>query len=328
MMGIYAYFDKKDNSVVYVGKDSYIDKGKRKRDHMLPSTYNHQRFNRVLQNNPSRYEYKEIFVFDEISNTELNHLEMQQIALFNPKFNFTKGGDGFKGGKQSEESRRKISENNARYWQGKTFSEEHRKNLSKARKGEKRRPLSEETKRKIGEANRGKIRTEETRRKLSEAHKGYTPSLETRRKMSEAWKGENHPYYGKPLPLEIRKKISETLKGRKLPLETRKKISEAQKGKPVSDETRKKLSENNARYWKGKTFSQEHWEKLIKGCNTSGIYRVSKHKNKRFKQGFIWTYIYFEDGKRKELASVYLKKLEERVKAKGLEWYKLDEVLE
>ena len=113
MKGIYAYVDTMDNSVVYVGKDSYIDKGKRRRDHMLPSTYNHQRFNRVLQNNPSRYEYKEIFVFDEISNTELNHLEMQQIALFNPKFNFTKGGDGFKGGKQSEESRRKISENHA-----------------------------------------------------------------------------------------------------------------------------------------------------------------------------------------------------------------------
>ena len=39
MMGIYAYFDKKDNSVVYVGKDSNIDKGKRRRDHIQPSNY-------------------------------------------------------------------------------------------------------------------------------------------------------------------------------------------------------------------------------------------------------------------------------------------------
>jgi hypothetical protein len=287
MKGIYCYVDTMDNSVVYVGKDSHIGENRRHKQHFQQSNYDGQPINRVLQNNPNRYEYKKVFVFDDITDTELNQLEMQQIALFNPLFNFTKGGDGMLGHK-----------------------------------------MSDETKRKIGEANRGKIRTEETRRKLSEAHKGYTPSLETRRKMSEAWKGENHPYYGKPLPLEIRKKISETLKGRKLSLETRKKISEAQKGKPVSKETRKKLSVNNARYWKGKTFSQEHWEKLIKGCNTSGIYRVSKHKNKRFKQGFIWTYIYFEDGKRKELASVDLKKLEEKVKAKGLEWYKLDEVLE
>ena len=229
MMGIYCYVDTMDNSVVYVGKDSNIDKGKRRKDHLYPSNYHNQPFNRILQNNSNRYQYKEIFVFDDITDTELNQLEMQQIALFNPKFNFTKGGDGVRGFKLSDEAKRKMSE---------------------------------------------------------------------------------------------------SLKGRKLPLETRKKMSEARKGRSFSKDTLKKMSENNARYWKGKTFSQEHWEKLIKGCNTSGIYRVSKHKNKRFKQGFIWTYIYFEDGKRKELASVDLKKLEEKVKAKGLEWYKLEEVEE
>ena len=31
-MGIYAYFDKKDNSVVYVGKDSSLDKQRRRYD--------------------------------------------------------------------------------------------------------------------------------------------------------------------------------------------------------------------------------------------------------------------------------------------------------
>ena len=40
MLGIYAYFDKKDNSVVYVGYDSSIEKNKRNRDHMYKNNYN------------------------------------------------------------------------------------------------------------------------------------------------------------------------------------------------------------------------------------------------------------------------------------------------
>ena len=146
MMGIYAYIDTMDNSVVYIGKDSYIGKGKRRKAHINPSNYNDQPFNRVLQNNPNRYEYKEIFVFDEISQKELNQLEMQQIALFNPKFNFTKGGDGIVGFKHSEESKRKMSESNPRYWLDKNFSEEHKRKISESLKG---KPKSKETKKKM-----------------------------------------------------------------------------------------------------------------------------------------------------------------------------------
>ena len=49
--------------------------------------------------------------------------------------------------------------------------------------------LSEEHRRKIGEAGKGRIPTEETRRRMSEAQKGVLPSKETRRKMSEARTG-------------------------------------------------------------------------------------------------------------------------------------------
>ena len=189
MMGIYAYVDTMDNSVVYVGKDSNIDKGRRKYEHMAPCNYDEQQINRVLQNNPNRYEYKEIFVFDEINPTELNHLEMQQIALFNPKFNFTIGGEGCT---------------------------------------------------------------------------GYKHSLEARKKISETHKGTTH-----------------------------------------SDETLKKI--NEAR-------------------NTSGYFRVSKHKSKTYKQGLQWKYRYYEDGIQKSISGVNLDRLEEKVKAKGLEWYKLEEV--
>lgn len=59
-------------------------------------------------------------------------------------------------------------------------------------------------------------------RPLTEEHK---------RKISEANKGENHPQYGKPLAENIRKKISNTLKGNRLSKETRDKISKANAGK-------------------------------------------------------------------------------------------------
>ena len=215
MKGIYAYVDTMDNSVVYVGKDSHIGENRRHRQHYQESNYNMQPINRVLQNNPNRYEYKEIFVFDEISSKELNQLEMQQIALFNPKFNFTKGGDGLKGYKPkpfTEEHRRKISENNARYWKGISLSEEHR-------------------------------------RKMSEAHKG-------------------------------------------------------------------------------KTLSKEHREKISAKMNSTGYYRVYKVKNKKLKQGFSWGYQYYDAEKKRCIYSVNFDKLEEKVKAKGLEWYKFEEVLE
>ena len=222
MMGIYAYVDTLDNSVVYVGKDSNIDKGARKKSHQWASAYNSQPFNRALQNNPNRYEYKELLVFEEdtISDIELNQLEMQQIAFFNPKFNFTKGGEGIKGFKHSLE----------------------------------------------------------TRRKISEAHTGKH-------------KGEKNHMFGKHLSEEAKRKISESKKGKcrgKHSLETRRKISEA--------------------------------------TNTTGYYRVSKPKNKSMKQGFIWTYNYYEKGKKKVIYSSDLKKLEEKVKAKGLEWFKFEEL--
>lgn len=71
----------------------------------------------------------------------------------------------------SDESRRKMSENNCRYWENKK--------------------LPDEMKRKISEGNKGK--------KLSE---------ETKMKLSESKKGENHPGYGKHRSIETQMKIS------------------------------------------------------------------------------------------------------------------------
>ena len=95
---------------------------------------------------------------------------------------------------------------------------------------------SEETKRKISEANKGKKRSEETKHKLSESMKENTNtkgkhwkhSEETKRKVSEAMKGNKKP----PRSEEHKKKLSEALKGKHHSEEARRKNSEAHKGKP------------------------------------------------------------------------------------------------
>lgn len=249
MKGIYKYTDLKTGDVVYVGKDSRIDINKRHKQHLQPSMYDNQPFNRILQNNPDRYEYSVVYAGD-FDDDLLNVLEINTIAEENPKFNFTIGGDGISGYKHSKESKQKMSENHA------DFSGENHPNY------------------------------------------GKTLSDETRKKLSEANKGENHPMYGRT--------------GEKHPMY----------GKHHSDEARRKMSESR----KGKKFSEEHKIKLSESQNTSGYFRVSKAKDKNCKQGFVWSYRYLDEtGKRKAIMSVDIKKLEERVKKKGLTWKKLGE---
>ena len=87
-------------------------------------------------------------------------------------------------------------------------------------------PCSEETKRKISEANKGRHHSEETKRKMSEVHKGKKckpRSDEWRRKQSEAHKGQH-------LSEEHRRKLSEINKRPKSE-EWKKKMSEIMKGK-------------------------------------------------------------------------------------------------
>jgi hypothetical protein len=140
---------------------------------------------------------------------------------------------------------------------------------------------SEETRRKIGEAkkgknnpqygkrgknchNYGKSPSEETRKKMSERQKGEknhnyekSPSEETRKKMSEAQRGENNAMYGKSRSEESRRKQSEARKG---------KYSGEKHylyGKSPSEETKRKTGEANKdkKWWndgKGNTkFTEE-----------------------------------------------------------------------
>ena len=63
--------------------------------------------------------------------------------------------------------------------------------------------------------------------------------------------------------------------------------------------------------------------KMSKHQNTTGYFRVTKRKESRCKQGFLWQYTYYEDSKQKKIARTDLRKLEDEVKSKGLKWVEL-----
>jgi hypothetical protein len=51
--------------------------------------------------------------------------------------------------------------------------------------------------------------------------------------------------------------------------------------------------------------------------NKTGYFRVHKMKKSNCKQGFVWRYSYYDDnGKRKSITSVDIKKLEKKLKQK------------
>ena len=110
--------------------------------------------------------------------------------------------------------------------------------------------------------------SEETKKKISDAHKGKHHSAESKKKMSDARKGKH-------ISEEIKKKLSEARKGKQFSEEHKKKLSEAKKGKHRSDETKKKIGEA----LKGKQKSEEAKKKLSeanKGCHWFNNGEVNK----------------------------------------------------
>lgn len=113
MKGIYAYYDLENKYYAYVGKDNNITYNHRHKCHKSQAYYNDQPFNKVLQNNPERYEYQRLIELpDNITDNFLNNLEEHYIKILKTftydnrnkhVFNFTKGGDGSAGYKHKPE---------------------------------------------------------------------------------------------------------------------------------------------------------------------------------------------------------------------------------
>lgn len=147
----------------------------------------------------------------------------------NKGYNLKEGGAY---GKQSEETKKKISDSN------------------------KGRVMSEEAKQKISNANRGRVFSEERNRKISLAKLGKLGpkhTEETKVKISQI-------LTGRILSEEHIQKIVRRTTGVKASKETKNKMSLAQKGKPKSEETKRKMSEAS----KGKPKSAKHRE-VMKG---------------------------------------------------------------
>lgn len=113
-----------------------------------------------------------------------------------------------------------TSEHMVIHTKGRTLSEETKLKLSKKR--------SEDVKRKIAKASKGRKHSEETKQKISESNKGKKRSEEIKLKLSKAKQGK---LKGTHLSEDTKKKISDSLKGNKLSEETKRKISESLKGK-------------------------------------------------------------------------------------------------
>ena len=290
-MGIYCYIDKKDNTIVYVGKDSNIDKNYRDYQHRVKSNYKTQQINRILQNNPNRYTYQ-ILVWNVDSQERLNALEIQYIRQLNPKFNFTNGGDGINGFRHSDETKTKISESN------------------------KGKLCSEETKRRIGQANKGNIPWNK--------NKVNVYSEEARERMSKSRntsgfyrvsKIQDKSYYQ-----GFRWRYSAMVDGKRIQIYSinlntlEKKVKSQRLEWKIIDKD--KANESlllNAKF--NKKTIQNKQDK-----SSTGFYRVSKVKDNHCKQGFLWQYTYPNNDKRKKMRSVDLKKLEKQVKEKNLLW--------
>lgn len=167
--------------------------------------------------------------------------------------------------------KKKTVSSDRKYWSRTQdgFSEEHKKNLSKALKKHYRnnpeacqaiskrmkgvqqrlgQTHTEDTKRKMSESQKGRKHTEEAKTKMSESHLGKVISTTTRKKISEATKG-------KTVSKKTRQKISKALKGRLKDPEERKQVY----GRKKTKEERKKISKarTGVRILKDRGYNEE-----------------------------------------------------------------------
>jgi group I intron endonuclease len=170
--------------MIYIGKA--LNFSRRKREH-LTHLNNNRHHNAYLQNAWNKYK-KDAFIFEilfeRIQIQNLNQLEVKTINQAIEKklaYNLAPGGQG--GAtllcKTSEERSRITAKSKAHKEKlrlahlGKKHSQETCRKISKANKGQKRKPLIQEHKDKIRAGNKWYTHSEETKIKISLAKKKY-----------------------------------------------------------------------------------------------------------------------------------------------------------
>ena len=141
--------------------------------------------------------------------TKSEHTKLHNTGIKNPMY----------GRKHSEESKNKMRG---------TFSEEHKQKLRDAWMERRKKPISEETRKRMSQASKGKKHSENTKQKIRESKLGHVVSEECRNKISETKK---------------LKAANMTEAERKEKFGANKGKTPANKGKPHSEETRRKMRE-------------------------------------------------------------------------------------
>jgi hypothetical protein len=135
---------------------------------------------------------------------------------------------------------------------------------------------SEETKKKISEAQKGRVFSEETRQKMSIAQSGKVYSDEYKQHMSEV-------LTGRIIPEEARAKLSQSLTGREFSDEHRNNLSEAMKKVWEDEEYKKSRSGENHPFFgdgeKNPMYGKHHSEETKKKMSDSAKERFSEPEN-------------------------------------------------
>ena len=188
-----------------------------------------------------------IELIEEDCPNKLNELESYYIKKLGTKmpggYNLTEGGEGIKGWKHYEETKRKIGEGN----RGKVRTDECKKKISESVKGFKH---TQETKAKMSVVRKGRPGTpcsEATKEKIKESLIGYKHTEEAKANMVRH-------LTGRPCSEETREKLRASNLGLKRTKEAKAKMSAAKKGKPStfqgkhhSEETKTKIRETMKR---------------------------------------------------------------------------------
>jgi group I intron endonuclease len=176
IMGIIYILKNKLDNKYYVGKTTNIFE-KRFKQHQTSHSHIGNAIRKYSVNSFDR------LVLENVPDEELDYWEqhyIQECNSISPNgYNLTYGGEG---GKKSDETKKKISEN-SRGKKKPSFTEEHKKKISEALKRNAftkknkvwlGRTFTEEYKKKIKEVNKVRTLTEEQKKKISEAKKGNT----------------------------------------------------------------------------------------------------------------------------------------------------------
>ena len=303
--GIYAYYDLKNKKIIYIGKDSHLDKKLRHQQHYQKNRYQSQKINQILQNNLSRYEYQILWETEDCTINHLNQMEIYYINKYNPDFNFTNGGDGISG------------ENHPMYQQGYKIQGKNNPNYKKYarvtlgghnRYGKQRYCLYFDLKRigtSIDESFLKKIAQQLNDNKIS--------ILEAKKKIKNhgICQKDKHGLYKKDARINKYGKTGYALRYHTINIGY-------SNDKDFLEKLATNLNDNIITVEEAKNQIKNH-------KNKTGIQYVFKTKNKHNSRGYVWVYRYKTKNNIKQLSSVSLSKLKQKVIHQGLIWNVIDE---